>query len=253
MTVNPLQFPWLAVIQKRASEFPKGAFIGVDAQKKQVLIEWALVHLVSPECLAIKKTLVDLGCAQTIPAELAFLKENPEAVESDGFLRACAPFFKNGVNAVDWKACANALDTALRTIYTSDISAFGEEVAKRLEHDMVLFVTAKDVVNDALLGFVSCGVTQGSALGDVKVISLVVEQKHHDQGIERLLLSGVLKALPAALRLFSGVRPTSTGLIAEYQRCGFEEIETLTQDSNHPLDPSHWSLLAYDVMIKGKL
>ena len=253
MTVNPLQFPWLAVIQKRAKEAPKGAVIVFDAQKKQVLIEWSLVQLVSAECLEIKKTLVDLGVAQTVPAELAFIKENPEAVETDGFLRACAPFFKQGVNAVDWNACAKSLGAALRTIYTSDISAFGEEIAKRLEHDMVLFVTAKDVVNDDLLGFVLCGVTPESALGDVKIISLVVDQYSHNQGVERLLLSGVLKALPAALRLFACVRPTNTDLIIEYQRCGFEEIELLSQDSNHPLDPSHWTLLAYDVMLKGRL
>ena len=154
MTVNPQQFPWLAVIQKRAKEAPKGAVIVFDAQKKQVLIEWSLVQLVSAECLEIKKTLVDLGVAQTVPAELAFIKENPGAVETDGFLRACEPFFKQGVNAVDWNACAKALGAALRTIYTSDISAFGEEIAKKLEHDMVLFVTAKDVVN----GVVGLGV-----------------------------------------------------------------------------------------------
>lgn len=251
MTINPSEFPWLAVVQKRAKECPKGAFIGLNAHNKQTLIEWSLVSLVSPECREIKKTLVDLGCSQTIPVECAFLKAHPEAVKTDGFLKACTSMFANGSVNVDWDACYKALDTALRTIYTADISAFGEEVVKKLEHDMVLFVTAKDVVNDALLGFVSCGVTPASTLGDVKIISCVVAADQQNKGIERLMFSGVLKALPATLRLFSGVRPTNTALIDVYKQHGFHVVSTLQHDPNHPIDLSSWTLLAYDVVLKG--
>jgi len=253
MSINPAEFPWLAVVHKRAREASTGAFIAQDLHKHNVLIEWTFAPMISPECRALKTMLVDLGCEQTIPVECAFLKAHPQAVQTDGFLHACAPLFANGAQSVDWDACYKTLEATLRTIYTADINEFGEEIVQKLQHDMILFVTAKDVVNDELLGFVLCGVTPASALGDVKIISCIVAKNHHNKGIERLLLSGVLKALPSALRLFAGIRPTNTALSKVYQSCGFEPIEELTQDPNHNFDEDSWTLLAYDVMLKGRL
>jgi hypothetical protein len=243
--------PWLAVAQKRMREFPVGAFVVEDKTKKTILIEWTIGLLVSNEIAEIKKKLVDLGCPQIVAAECEFLKKNPQAVLTDGFLKVCAPLLEKGIDSVDWKACKAALDGSLRTIYTADIKSFGEEIVKKIENDVIIFVTAKDVATDDLLGFVSGSVTPGSALGDLKIITCVVDEKHHGQDIERLLIGGLLKALPSTLRLFTGVRPTNKRMINICEAIGFEQIAAIEFDKNHRIDISSWRLFSYDVMLKG--
>ena len=245
--------PWLAVAQKRMREFPVGAFVAEDKTKKAVLIEWTIGLLVSDKIAEIKKKLVDLGCPQIVEAECEFLKANPQAVLTDGFLKVCAPHLEKGMDSVDWKACFNTLDTSLRTIYTADIKSFGEEIVKKIENDVIIFVTAKDVITDDLLGFVSGSVTPGSALGDLKIITCVVDEKYHGQEIERLLIGGLLKALPSTLRLFTGVRPTNKRMIRVCESIGFEQVAAIEYDKNHPIDVSSWRLFSYDVMLKDSI
>lgn len=243
---------WLTLMQHKAQETPSGAFIVQDEQKRQILFEWKLTNILSPECSEVKKQVVDLACAELVPTELSFLKTHPQAVTRDGFLRSCAPFFANGKDNVDWVACSKAIDTTLRTIYTADVREFGEAIVKRLEQDVFLFVTAKDFATDELLGFVSCGVTPASGLGDVKIISCVVSVQHQDRNLERMLLSAIFKVVPEAQRLLVGVRPTSAYMIDVYEACGFEKNTSLAQDKNHPIDMNNWALFAYDV-VKGVL
>jgi hypothetical protein len=245
--------PWLAVAHKRMREHPQGAYVMEDTFKRPVLLEWTIGLLTDERIVEIKKKLVDLACAQTIAVEIDFLKKNPSAVSNDGFLRACAPLFEAGVANVDWQKCHQVLDDALRKIYTAELSSFGEEIAKRMQHDVALFVTAKDVVTDDLMGFSTGFITAGSALGDMKVVSCIVDEKGSQHGIERLLLAGLLKALPSTLRLFTGVRPINANLLRVYDELQFDRVAQVEHDKNHPIDSTSWILFSYDVMLKGIL
>ncbi|MBM3894349.1 hypothetical protein FJ366_02025 [Candidatus Dependentiae bacterium] len=245
--------PWLAVAHKRMRENPLGAYVVQDERDRSLLIEWTIGLLTDERIVEIKRTLVDLGCRRTVGAEIDFLKKNPSSVTTDGFLKVCAPLFAEGVAAVDWQKCYDTLDASLRNIYTADLKKFGEEVLKRIQHDVFIFVTAKDVVTDELVGFVSGGVTAGSALGDMKIISCLVDDAYCNFGIERLLLAGLLKALPSTLRLFTGVRPTNQYLLEVYDELRFDRVASVEYDKNHPIDLSSWILFSYDVMIKGML
>ncbi len=197
----------------------------------------------SPDCAAIKRQIVDLGCQSVVPVELAFLRARPEAVETEHFLKACAPFFANGIDAVDWDGVSKTVEGVMRHIYTADVSQFPAEVIKRIAQDVFLFSTVKDVQTDDLLGFISCGITPASAFGDVKVITCAVAPGNAHRDLEKMLFGAVLKVLPGTTRFFLGSRPTNDQGIAIYQSLGFVTDEAFTQDPNHQMMLKNWTIL----------
>lgn len=234
---------WLAACKERAKKESSGAFAAKDAVRVPVLFEWILTDIQSPDCAEIKRHIADLGCQVVVPLEVAFLKERPEAVKTDHFLRACEPFFAKNPSEVDWDGVKYTIDGVMRHIYTANISQFPPDVIKRIAQDLYLFVTVKDVQTDDLLGFISCGITPASAFGDVKVITCAVLPQNAHRGLDAMLFAAVLRILPATQRLFLGTRPTNTQGINLYQSFGFTSDQAFKQDPNHQLALTNYTIL----------
>lgn len=244
---------WLAQCKERAAKNSSGAFGAKDAARVPVLFEWILTDIQSPDCVAIKRQVADLGCLAVVPLELAFLRARPDAVANDGMLAACAPFFAQGSEAVDWDGVRNTIEMVMRQIYTADASKFPAEVIKRIAQDLFLFVTVKDVQTDELLGFISCGITPASAYGDVKVITCAVAQNNTHRELEKMLFAAVMRILPETKRFFLGTRPTNTQGIALYKTLGFTLDQAFTQDPNHQVMLKNWTILECNVPLEHEL
>ena len=237
---------WLAHCKERAKKESSGAFAAKDAARVPVLFEWLLTDIQSPDCVAIKKQLADLGCQSVVPLELAFLRQRPDAVLNDGFLRACVPFFLKGLAQVDWSAVESKIYEVMNQIYTVDIAQFGPEIVQKLAQDVLLWITVKDVQTDDLLGFISCGITPASAVGDVKVITCAVARGAEHRELEKMLFGAVLKVIPDAQRLYLGTRPTNKRAIDLYTSFGFVRNEAPSQDPNHQINLKNWVVLEYN-------
>jgi len=234
---------WLAQCKERAKKESSGAFAAKDAVRVPVLFEWILTDIQSPDCAEIKRQIADLGCHVVVPLEVAFLKARPEAVTTDHFLKACEPFFAKKDTHVDWDGVTYTIDGVMRHIYTANISQFPPDVIKRIAQDLYLFVTVKDVQTDELLGFISCGITPASAFGDVKVITCAVAPQNAHRGLDAMLFAAVLKILPATQRIFLATRPTNTQGIVLYKSFGFQVDQEFTQDPNHQVAFTNYTIL----------
>lgn len=236
---------WLAHCKERAKKESFGAFGAKDGARCPVLFEWILTDIQASDCVAVKKQVANLGCQSVVPVELAFLKARPDAVLSDGFLRACVPFFLKGLAEVDWSAVKNKIDEVLRQIYTVDIAQFGPEVVQKLAQDLLLFITVKDIQTDDLIGFISCGITPASTFGDIKIITCAVSPEHVHRNVEKMLFAAIFKVIPDVQRLFMGTRPTNSRAIELYQSFGFTKDEAPAQDVNHQINLKNWVVLEY--------
>lgn len=235
---------WLSHIEQTLPA-KSGQLIAHDEQGTPLVLEWLKTNIRAPELAAAKKATSGLASQVVADIEATFLKAHPEAVKDEYFLKPCAPFFEKGLDAVDWHSVKETIQTTMQQFYEMDLSLFGDEVIQKIAGDLYFYVMCKDRETSSLLGFLQFSVTPALPYGEVKVMNIVVAPEAQNHGIEKLLMSSIFALVPAAKRLFTGIRPTDIQQTALYRSWGFVDDVTTLQDPNHPINKTYWTLLEY--------
>lgn len=238
---------WIKSINKVTAAKKSGQLRAKDAYDAPVTLTWTQTHIRSPDLAAIKKRICELAVQTTVPDELQYLRAYPEAVSYEMFLKPCAPFFEEGLKAVNWKLVEDKIGATLRQFYHADLSSFAAEVIKPLINDIHIFVMLQEQGREEIRGYVMFSATPALSYGDMKVINLALVPAAKDRGLDALLLSSIFKIVPEVKRLFQFVRPTNEELITQYYSLGFTADLNPDQDPNHIVNPRSFIRLEYDV------
>ncbi len=237
---------WLTSVHAETASKKAGQFAATDATGRPVILEWKITDILSPDLAAFKKNVSDLAAQTHADSEVQFLHAHPEAVSQDGFLKACAPLFANGLEAVDWQQVEATIQLIYKQFYLMDIASFGADIIKRIADDLYFFATIKEASgSEKILGFMMYAITPAFAYGDIKLIKLALAPSELGHGLGELLVSSIFKVIPQVKRIFSVVRPTDEHALQEYLSWGFVQDSNPVQDPNHPINLSYWTVLEY--------
>lgn len=151
--------------------------------------------------------------------ELQFARAHPEAVEAEMFLKPLSPFFKDGIENVDWQKVEKELYANLVHFFSTT------DFAKFISHgERQWFVIAKDAHTGATLGVIQFLVMQEFEPGTVKIAMFGVASGAQGRGIEKLLASSIFKLMPVK-RIFLHTRITNEGALGMYKEWGFTPFQ----------------------------
>ncbi len=208
-----------------------GAFLAQDAAGAPILLEWEKVEGKSPRLSEKVKEVSDILAHSYTKQELDFARKNPDAVPNEYFLKVIAPMFAEGIEKVDWQQAESQLLQMFKQLFaTTDFAQYAGE------HDISLFMVAKDPASNAILGVNQFLVTPEFPYGTVKSAYFGVAQAAHGCGLEKLLMGSIFKLIPTTSRIFMHTRTTNDALISLYQSWGFAQF---------PGPMTHWIDLEY--------
>jgi GNAT superfamily N-acetyltransferase len=138
-----------------------------------------------------------------------------------------------------------------------DITSFGADIIKRIADDLYFFVSIKEHSADNkpkdILGFMMTAITPALAYGDIKLITVAVDPKASNCGLDELLLSSVFKVIPDIQRIFTMIRPTNKHALHTYMSRGFTKDCNPVQDPNHPINTDYLVSLEYKTKQSDRL
>lgn len=241
---NTKKSTWLTQIKEMLSEKSSGQFASKDSSGAPIVLEWKITDILSSDLALFKNDVSEVAAQTTAAMEVQFLHEHPEAVSSEYFLKSCEPFFKNGLESVDWQHVEQTIQATVKQFYLTDISMFGEAI-KPLLDDVYGFVTVKNQNAQAILGFIMFSITPALAEGNVKVIHVAITPTAERRGLDKLLIGSIFKILPATKRIFIGTRPTHEHALKEYCSWGFLQDFAFTQDQGHIVNLQYFAVYEY--------
>lgn len=241
--------PWLTEA-KKADAF-QTVFKTIDDQGRDIFLDWSHADIQSQKLSEFKQSICGMASEILAPAETEFLRTHPEALSQELFLKSCAPFFEKGLEFVDWKGVEDTIKTTIKQFYSMDLSKFGAQVIEPLLNDVYFLVKAKERENT--LGFLMGAITPSLPYGFVKIIQVAVIPEEKNRGLEKALLSLLLKIIPEIKCLFLFVRPTNEKDLNTYLSLGFIEDQKPFQDPNHKINTKHLQPLKYQVDISNVL
>lgn len=225
------ELSWLAQVKETSAQ--QGTF-----QTQHTSLDWLQTDILSPKLAAFKQTICELASSILAPAETQFLRAVPKAVSQELFLRPCAPLFEKG--EVDWVRVEETIRATIKQFYLMDLSKFGSEVIKPLLDDRYFLVAARNR-DGQLSGFLMAAITPALPQGNVKVISTGVKER----GLDKILMSSLLKIIPDIKRLFLFTRPTNIADLEIYRSMGFTQDRNPFQDPNHQMNTEYLIPLEY--------
>ena len=220
-----------------------GQFTANDKQGAPVIIEWQKTTLFAPEYAAIMKAVWPFACQAFMPVEMQFLRIHPEVVGTEGYYKPFEPFFKDGLQNVDWGKVEDAMQTLLKSHFIFDTSTWGAEVVAMFANDIFYVITVKDQQTNTLRGFITFMVRPNYALGDIKSISAAVDPAYQNRGLGKLLMSSMLKIKPDTKRIFMCTRVTNRLVLIASRILGFTKDINPVMD--HAFNLDHWIFLEY--------
>ena len=93
---------WIDIVKQQTNGRNFWQFTIQDVLGKEIIFQWRMADILSPILATFKKEVADLAARITAMSEVEFLRQNPEAVHKEMFLKACVPLFVHGFNNVDW-------------------------------------------------------------------------------------------------------------------------------------------------------
>ncbi len=241
---NKIQKPseWLNFLHTTIKTF--SGQLSVD---KKYVIDWQISDIIAPELATMKTNVASLAGLVLAPAEVEFIKQNPEATGHGVFTQSCTPLLEAGPDKANWKEIETMVQRAILQFYTMDITRFGQEVIKPLLDDLYFFATMKKARSNEIIGFIICSITPAYPHGDIKMINLVVDPIKQYSEQDKLLMSSILSIIPGVKRIFLGIRPTNAAVYKKYSSWGFTTDNKPLQDDNHQINPEHYKILEYNV------
>lgn len=109
--------------------------------------------------------------------------------------------------------------------------------------DTCFFVSVKDQSTNTMIGFITFLMRANYQSGDIKVMSLAVENSHQKRGLGKLLMSSIFKIAPEVKRIFLCTRVTNETALKAYSAWGFAKDKKPVMD--HPFNLEHWTFMEY--------
>ena len=236
---------WLTQVKEKTAAKQSGQFSAKDKFGLPVILEWKRTDITSPELAEFKKYICEIASQTLAPVEMEFLRRYPESVNQELFLKACAPFFENGPEAVNWEMVKEKIQSTIKQFYLTDLSSFGADIIKPLLDDIYFLVTVMDSETGKPLGFTMFSITPALPFGNIKVINIAIAQAEQNRELDKLLMSSIFKIIPNVERLFIFSRPTNDHAIKTYSSWGFAEDKHVVQDPNHKVNMDYTMLFEY--------
>lgn len=179
-----------------------------------------------------KKEVSEFAASKTAALEVQFLRNFPEAVIGEFFLKDAAPYVANQ----EWDKCEKHIQERVLQFYRADIKSFGPLV-NNLKDDKFYFVQAKK--DNELVGFALFSTTPQLSKGKIKAINLIA----NDSQIERALFHHFIDNTPDAKTIFIYQRPTTN--IEGLKALGFKRNDSPEMDPKHPVNLQNLICLEY--------
>lgn len=218
--MNTQNTAWLSYINEISAEKKGGEFLTKDSTGSPIVLEWEKIN---PKTSRLSEK-INLLCPLLIQAylkiEIDFAQKHPEAIANEMFLKSLEPFFKEGLDNVDWNSAEEQLADVLKQFFTkTDWATYSKE------KDVHFLIVARNKKTEEQLGTIQFIITQEYDYGTVKIglyDGVMPKIKNHD--IEKILLSSVFKLIPDTKRIFLHTRMTNSYGINSHQALGFSQF-----------------------------
>ncbi len=228
-----------------SQEEVSGKFLAQDKSGASIILEWIKTDIQSTDYVAGMKSIAEIASQAFAKVELQFLREHPEAVVQDQYLKQYIPFFENGAEAVDWKSVESKLQSNLKQMHEMDLSGYGPDVLKPYINDVYYFVIIKDQATKKPLGYANFSIAPEYTHGDIKVTGIGVAPLAQNRGLGKLLMSSIFKIAPQIHRIFLSTRVTNENALRAYLSWGFTPDLSSIQEPNMKIIKEHWSYMEY--------
>lgn len=227
---------WLNYATKTTADKKSGVFTAIDKTGATIYLEWRIINTRSHEFLATTKELSDFMVQNWTPIEVDYLKAYPEDVMEKEHLQAFRPLFAQGIEHVDWQKVSALMGTMIKGFVEADPKDFFGE------HDISIFVIAKDKATNTRLGFIQYLVKQEYPYGTINLGNLAVDQTARNRGLGKILTSSIYKLLTKTERIFLYTRTTNVVAQKAYMAYGFKVSKKPITD---PIFAHGWFMMEY--------
>lgn len=229
---------WLTTLQKTAKS---GLFQTKDKYGKPIILEWNKIGMLTQEFSALMENIWDIACAAYTPVEMKFLKAFPQVVEKEAYFKPFEHFFEQGLKAVDWSLVEIKMQETLKSHFVFDVAKLPEQVIKTYARDICIFIQAKDMQTNAILGFITFMIRPNYPIGNVKVITFAVSPSAQNRGLGKLLMSSIFNIVTGIKRIFLCTRVTNEQALSAYRSWGF--TNDINPIMDHPFNMEHWTFM----------
>ena len=217
---------WLKEVNKKTADKKTGQLLTQDKMGNPIVLDWEKIAVADPAFVAKMASLTDITVQAHTPANIELLKQHPEAATKAKEMRAFEPFFKQGVEKVDWKLVEEQMKSGGKKFWKEEIGHYNQQ-------DICWFVTAHDKNSDKPLGFVQFLLTASDPYGSIKVKKLMIYPESQHRGLGKLLISSIFKLMPFVNRIFLSVFCTNSQAQRAYTSYGFK----VYTDKGKPAEP----------------
>ena len=236
---------WVDHIREISASKKSGQFLAADKTGSQVILEWHIFNLLSPECAQSMAGIWDIAAQAYVPVEMQFLRTHSEVVGTEPYFKPFEPLFIEGSESVDWKQAQEIMQSMLKNHFVYDLAQLPEAVKAKFAHDLCVFVTVTDVKAGQALGFMTFMISPNYAFGTVKVYTAGVMPKAHNRGLGKLLMSSIFRIIPAVTEIFLCTRVTNETALRAYRAWGFVHNNNSAADTTHGFNLNHWTFMNY--------
>ena len=217
-----------------------GQFVSKDKRGNPVDIKWYKRDAQSLDFSQLMRQIAQPTAESFASVETTFLRAYPDLVFKEKYFESFQPFFKAGVEKVDWERVEAKMKDYIKSFHEADFSQLSKD-------DIYFFVMVTNKETEEMVGLAVFFVTPLYREGDIKVINIAVRPQDRSRGLGKLLMSSILKIVPKIRRIFLMTRVTNDTAINAYLRWGFTKDPNPIQHPGHPFDPEHWISLEYKV------
>lgn len=169
-----------------------------------------------------------------VPVEIEFAKQYYQHLAQDKFLSTIAPYFKNGIDKVDWSAASEHVKRILGQFFKEDFPkslAINKEMTDHYTHILLIAKASQNPVG-VLYGLMS----KTTACNVIRVPILGISPEAQSKGIGKILVKSLLKYVPQTQKISLSTRITNEKALNAYHRWGFVQM---------PKTMEHWTSLEY--------
>ncbi len=229
---------WLEHVNNVTAHQKSGQFSVVDKKGTSLIFEWEKIETSNPAFLPKMESLSDILVQAYTPVTVKLLQKHPEIVSTVTLFKQLEPFFKNGIDSIDWNIITEKIKIGSRQFFVSEaVTGYGQQ-------DISWFVVAKD--KDEPIGFVQFLLSPELQYGTIRVKNLMLLPAAQHRGIGKLLISSIFKILASVeiKQIILSTWQVNEQAIAAYTSYGFKKYE----DKNRIIEPD--SIDAYECHFK---
>lgn len=196
-------------------------FLTQDKMGKEILVEFKTIDPLSPEFSEKLNSASDSLSRAYVPVEVQFARKFSDCLSKDKFLHSIEPFFKDGIDNVNWPLVEEKVEAVLNQFFGDDFPkslAANKEMSLSFSH---FFIVAKNKDTMSPIGAIYCLTSKTDPEKIVRVPIFGVSPEAQSRGIGKLLMSAILKCIPSTKKISLSTRITNERAINAYHAWGF--------------------------------